>query len=164
MILDDLIITRRSSERLICAVAIFGIALLKQYLFSLLALHPQWLNCPIYSGPTYEGQAEFSAYGSPLGLPRLLNKYVTNQFRMALARKQMSLSFILIIKLMMRMAAMHKAIVSAMHIVTLFLVHEITLPAIHIEFTRHTTSIARAYHAYKVFQNYQEAAAHLTAW
>ena len=96
MILDDLIITRKSSERPIYRVIILWIALLKQYLFFLLALQPQWFNDPTYNGFTYESQAMCSAYGSLLILARLLNKCMTDQFRMALARRQISL-FALII-------------------------------------------------------------------
>ena len=59
------------------------------------------------------------------------------------------------------MAAVHKAIVFAMHKVTLFLVHEIIFPAICIESTRSTISITRAHQAYRVSKDHQKAAAHL---
>ena len=75
------------------------------------------------------------------------------------------------------MAAVHEATVSAVHEVTLSSVHETTLPAVRIEPTkavtslrvnikptRPTTSISRTHQVYKVFQDHQEAAAHLTAW
>ena len=101
---------------------------------------------------------------------------MTDQFRMALTRGQMSLSFILIIKLTARMSAVHKATVSAVHKVTLSSVHETILPAVRIEPIkavtslrinikpmRPTTSILRAHQVYRVSQDYQEAAAHLTA-
>ena len=55
------------------------------------------------------------------------------------------------------MAAAHKA--------TVFLVHKTILPAVCIEPTRPTTSIFRAHQeVYRVSQDHQKAAAHLTAW
>ena len=68
MILDDLIITTTSSKRPICGVAALWIALLKQYLFALLAPHPQWLNGPTYDGPTYDdnGQAKCFQLTEPI--------------------------------------------------------------------------------------------------
>ena len=96
---------------------------------------------------------------------------------MVLARRQMSLSFVSIIKLTTRMAAVHEATVSVVHEVTLSSVHETTLPAVRIEPTkavtslrvnikptRPTTSISRTHQVYRVSQDHQEAAAHLTAW
>ena len=75
------------------------------------------------------------------------------------------------------MAAVHEATVSAMHEVTLFLMHKTTLLAVRIEPmkavnsfpvnikpTRPITSILRAYQVYRVFQDHQKTAAHLTAW
>ena len=74
------------------------------------------------------------------------------------------------------MAALHKATVSVVHEVTLSLVHETTLSAVRIEPmkagtslrvkikpTRPTTSRAHQ-EVYRVSQDHQEAAAHLTAW
>ena len=52
---------------------------------------------------------------------------------------------------------------SSVHGVNLFSVHEITLPAIRIEPMRPTTSIARVHQVYRVSQDHQKAAAHLTA-
>ena len=64
----------------------------------------------------------------------------------------------------MRMAAGHKATISAVHEVTFSLVHETTLPAMRIEPTRPTTSTSRVHQeVYKVSQDHQKAAAHLTA-
>ena len=75
------------------------------------------------------------------------------------------------------MAGVHEATVSVVHKVTLSLVHETTLPAVRIEITkavtslrvnikptRPTTSISRAHQVYRVSQDHQEAATHLTAW
>ena len=47
-----------------------------------------YLNGPTYDGPTYEGQAKCFSSRSLLGLPRLLNKCVTDQFILALARNK----------------------------------------------------------------------------
>ena len=89
----------------------------------------------------------------------------------------MSLSFVLIIKLTIKMAAGHETTVSAVHKVTLSSVHETTLFAVRIEPTkavtslrvnikptRPTTSTSRAHQeVYRVSQDHQKAAAHLTA-
>ena len=87
---------------------------------------PKWpyFNYPTYNGPIYKnkGQAMYFSSQSLLGLPRLLNKSITNQFRTALARRQMSLSLISIIKLITRMAVVYKATVFAMHKTTLLTV------------------------------------------
>ena len=99
-----------------------------------------YLDGPTYDGPTYESQAKCFSSQSLLGLPRLLNKCMTDQFKMALIRRQISLSFVLIIKLTMRIAAVYKATVSAVHKVTLFLVHEINFPTVRIELTKAVTS------------------------
>ena len=148
MIPDDLIITRRSSERPICRVTIEALVR-SDTLFA--------IDTPssMERWPYLRGSGRVFSSRSLLGLPRLLNKCVTNQFRMALARRQISLSFVSIIKLTTRMAAMHK--------ITLSLVHEITLPAMRIEPTRPTTSTSRVHQVYRVSQDHQEAAAHLTA-
>ena len=65
---------------------------------------------------------------------------------------------------------------AVVHEVTLSLVHETTLPAVRIEPTKAVTSLrvkikptrpttSRAHHeVYRVSQDHQEAAAHLTAW
>ena len=102
-----------------------------------------YLDGPTYNGPTYEGQAKCFSSRSLLGLPRLLNKCVTDQFRMALARGQISLSFVSIIKLTTRMAAVHKATVSAVHKITLSLVHKTTLLAMRIKPTKAVTTLSR---------------------
>ena len=135
-----------------------------------------YLDGPIYNGSTYEGPAKCFSPQSLLGLEKLLNKCVTNQFRIALAKGQMSPSFVSIIKLTMRMAAVHEATVSAVHKVTLFLVYKITLFTVRIKLmkvvtslqvnikpTRTTNSISRAHQVYRIFQDHQEAAAYLTA-
>ena len=70
---------------------------------------------------------------------------------MALARRQMSLSFVLIIKLTTRIAAVHEATISAMYEVTLFLVYQTTLLTIRIKPTRPTTFTSREHQkVYKV--------------
>ena len=53
--------------------------------------HPSCYWHRILDGLIYEGQAKCFSSRSLLGLPRLSNKCVTDQFRIALARKQMSL-------------------------------------------------------------------------
>ena len=63
---------------------------------------------------------------------------------------------------------------AVVHEVTLSSVHETTLPAVRIEPTKAVTSLrvnikptsstARAHQVYRVSQDHQEAAAHLTAW
>ena len=50
-----------------------------------------YLNGLTYNDPTYEGQAKCFSSQSPLGLSKLSHKCMTNQFRMAPARRQMSL-------------------------------------------------------------------------
>ena len=56
-------------------------------------------------------------------------------------------------------------IFSLVHKIALFSVHETTLPAVRIEPTRPITSTSRAHQeVYRVSQDHQEAAAHLTAW
>ena len=73
------------------------------------------------------------------------------------------------------MVAVHKATVSAVHKVTLSLVHEptflvgriepmkaVTSLQVNIRPIRPTTSISKAHQVYKVFQDHQEAAPHLT--
>ena len=54
--------------------------------------HPSRYWHRLHDGPIYEGQVKCFSSRSLLGLPRLSNKCVTDQFRMALARRQMSLS------------------------------------------------------------------------
>ena len=90
MISDDIIITRRSSERPICGVAALWIVLLKQYFFFLLTPNIEWLNSPTYDGPTYKGQAKCFSSWSLLGLSKLSNKYITDQFKTVIARRQIS--------------------------------------------------------------------------
>ena len=79
----------------------------------------------------------------------------------------MNLSFVLIIKLTMRMTAVHKATISAAQETTLFPVRieptkAVTSFLANIKPTRPTTSILRAYQVYSASEDYQEAAAHLT--
>ena len=81
----------------------------------------------------------------------------------------MSLNFVSIIKLITRIAAVHKATVSTMY--------ETIFPAVDIEPTkaiifllvnikpmRPTISISRTHQVYRVFEDYQEAAVYLIAW
>ena len=65
------------------------------------------------------------------------------------SKKGMSTSFVSIIKLRTRIAAVYKATVFAVHKVTFLLMHKVTLSAIHIEPKRPTTCILRAHQVYK---------------
>ena len=65
---------------------------------------------------------------SSRSLTRLSNKCKADQFRMARARKQMSLSFVSIIKLITRLAAMQEVTLCAMQIETT----RLAFPALHI--------------------------------
>ena len=96
MIPDDLIIASRSSEKPICRVKTE--VLIQNDTFFVIDTTPRgpYLNGSTYDGPIYKGWAKCLTYGSLLGLLKLLNKCVTDQFRMALARRQRSLSISII--------------------------------------------------------------------
>ena len=87
MIPDDLIITRRSSERLICRVTIEALVqsdtLLAMDNASTMAL-------------SMRVKVKCFSWRSLLGLSRLSNKCVTDQFRMALTKKLKELSLSLV--------------------------------------------------------------------
>ena len=81
MIPDDLIITRRSSERPICRVTIEALVR-SDTLFA--------IDTPssMERWPYLRGSGRVFSSRSLLGLPRLSNKCVTNQFILALARNE----------------------------------------------------------------------------
>ena len=94
MIPDDLIITRRSSQKQICRVTTEALVqsntLFAIDTISLKAL-PQWLyfDCLsydgfIYDGPTYEGQTKCFSLQN---LSRFLNKSAINQLQTTLAKR-----------------------------------------------------------------------------
>ena len=141
---------------------------LKQYLFFLLTPYLWWLNGPTYNGSTPNKKGQVKYFNSQ-SLSKLSSKYMTDQFRMALARRQMSLDFVSIIKLITRMAAVRKA--------SVFAIYKTILPKVRIEPikavtsllvnfkpTRPIISISRAHQVYKVLQDNREATAYLTAW
>ena len=159
MIPDDLIITRKSNKRPIYRV----------------------IAGPTYNGPTYneKGQAQRFRSRSLLSQPSLSSKCVTKQFRMALARRPKNWAWACLHRLLTRQTRIAIVLIlSLVHGVILSSVHETTLFAVRIEPTKAvnslqvnikprkpSTSTFRAHQeVYRVFQDYQEAAAHLTAW
>ena len=115
-----------------------------------------------------------------LGLPRLLNKCVTDQFRIALARRQMSLSASIINPANKNgcgawdypFCGARDHLPYSAHwaykIHSIGGVHRpykaVTSFWVNSKPTKPTTSISRAHQVYRVFQDHQKAAAHLTAW
>ena len=114
---------------------------------TLLIALSQWsyLDYLTYNGPIYKSQAKYFRSQSLLSLLRQSHKCMLNQFRTMLVKRQISLSFILIIKLTIKMAAVYK----------------ITFFPMRIEPTRPIASTLRAYQVYKLFQNHQKAITYL---
>ena len=141
---------------------------------------PQWLNGPTYNGPTYESHAKCFSSRNLLGLPRLSNKCVTDQFRTARARRQMSLSASIINPANKNgygawgypfCGAQDHLPCSAYWAYEIRSIGGVYQPYkavtslwVNIKPIKPTTSTARAHQVYRVFQDHQEAVAHLTTW